>query len=59
MYFPRDDQKQSKEVLRMKVNVWGRVARWYIFKPKIPIWVNFLEGLGMEKFVIFFGHLAI
>jgi hypothetical protein len=21
MYFPRDDQKQSKEVLRMKVNV--------------------------------------
>jgi hypothetical protein len=19
----------------------GRVARWYIFKPKIPIWVNF------------------
>jgi hypothetical protein len=19
----------------------GRVARWYIFKPKVPIWVNF------------------
>jgi hypothetical protein len=19
----------------------GRVARWYFFKPKIPIWVNF------------------
>jgi hypothetical protein len=20
---------------------WSRVARWFIFKPKIPIWVNF------------------
>jgi hypothetical protein len=20
--------------------VWSRVARWYFFKPKIPIWVN-------------------
>jgi hypothetical protein len=19
----------------------GRVARWFVFKPKIPIWVNF------------------
>jgi hypothetical protein len=22
-------------------SVHARVARWYIFKPKIPIWVNF------------------
>jgi hypothetical protein len=22
-------------------DVMGRVARWYIFEPKIPIWVNF------------------
>jgi hypothetical protein len=21
--------------------IGARVARWYIFKPKIPIWVNF------------------
>jgi hypothetical protein len=21
--------------------VWDRVARWYIFRPKIAIWVNF------------------
>jgi hypothetical protein len=20
---------------------WNRVARWFVFKPKIPIWVNF------------------
>jgi hypothetical protein len=29
------------------------VAKWYIFKPKILI----LEGIGMEKVVVFFGHL--
>jgi hypothetical protein len=21
--------------------LYGRVARWFVFKPKIPIWVNF------------------
>jgi hypothetical protein len=21
--------------------LWSRVARWYIFKPKIQIWVTF------------------
>jgi hypothetical protein len=25
-----------------------RVARWYIFKPKIPVWVLFV-GLEVEK----------
>jgi hypothetical protein len=34
----------------------ARVARWFIFIPKIPIWVN-LEALGMENIVIFFDHL--
>jgi hypothetical protein len=46
------------------------VARWHIFKPKIPIWVN-LEGLAMEDVCnfrailsilkpngIFYGHLV-
>jgi hypothetical protein len=28
-------------------SIWIRVARWHIFKPKIPIRVNF-EGLAME-----------
>jgi hypothetical protein len=31
----------------------SRVTRWYIFKPKIPIWVNF----GMKKVGIFYGIL--
>jgi hypothetical protein len=33
-----------------------RVARWYNFKPKSQFW-SFLEGLGMEKVGIFYGHL--
>jgi hypothetical protein len=40
-----------------------RVARWYIFKPKIQIWVNFLEGHAGEDvwsisrpLVVFYGH---
>jgi hypothetical protein len=37
-------------------NVSARVARWFVFKPKIPIWVN-LEGLGTENAGIFSGHL--
>jgi hypothetical protein len=32
--------------------VSSSVARWYIFKPKSPIWVNF-EGLSMEDVCIF------
>jgi hypothetical protein len=42
----------------------GRVARWFVFKPKIPIWVNF-EGPKIGKcwnilwpFGIFYGHLG-
>jgi hypothetical protein len=34
-----------------------RVARWFVFKPKIPIWVNF-EGLAMENLGIFYDHLV-
>jgi hypothetical protein len=52
--------------------VLARTARWYIFKPKIPIWVNFVEpwngkgryiiwlfGIYYRIFGIFYGHLAI
>jgi hypothetical protein len=31
----------------------ARVARWFVFKPKIPI----LEGLWLENAYIFYGHL--
>jgi hypothetical protein len=34
-----------------------RVARWFIFKPKFPIWVNFGEALcRLENVDIFYGH---
>jgi hypothetical protein len=33
----------------------NRVARWYIFKPKIQIWVN---GLAIEDVGIFYCHLV-
>jgi hypothetical protein len=32
----------------MKRNPKARVARWFIFKPKIPFWVNF-EGSWIGK----------
>jgi hypothetical protein len=45
-----------------------RVARWFIFKPKIPIWVNFgdwklfIHFLAiwniLQTFGIFYGHLV-
>jgi hypothetical protein len=35
----------------------SRVARRFVFKPKIPIWVNF-EGLAIENLGIFYDHLV-
>jgi hypothetical protein len=40
-----------------------RVARWHIFKPKIPIWVNFGRSCNgrcwyiLCPFGLFYGHL--
>jgi hypothetical protein len=39
-----------------------RVARWFVFKPKIPIWVifgGFCNGKSwhiLEQFGVFYGH---
>jgi hypothetical protein len=33
------------------------VARWHIFKPKIPIWVNF-GGFALVVVGIFYDHLV-
>jgi hypothetical protein len=41
----------------------SRVARWYIFKPKIPVWVNFRGSCNGRCWYIllrlgpFYGHL--
>jgi hypothetical protein len=49
---------------RSNLQVLDRVARWFLFKPKIQIWVNF-GGPEIEKrcyilwpFGIFYGHLG-
>jgi hypothetical protein len=31
----------SAYTLAKKIAVRNRVARWFVFKPKIPIWENF------------------
>jgi hypothetical protein len=38
----------------VRLEVCSRVARWYIFKPKTPVWVNF----AMEDVGIFYGNLV-
>jgi hypothetical protein len=37
--------------------VYIRVARWQIFKPKIPIWVNFKWSCN-ERWWFIYGHLV-
>jgi hypothetical protein len=45
------------------ISLRTRVARWYIFKPKIQIWVNFLGYCNgrcwyiLCSFGVFYGHL--
>jgi hypothetical protein len=41
--FYRQKDKEAKVDLNFawKIRVFGRVARWFVFKQKIPIWVNF------------------
>jgi hypothetical protein len=36
-----------------------RVARWFVFKPKIQIWVNFGWSCNdIQDVGIFYGHLV-
>jgi hypothetical protein len=37
-----------------RIQLCSRVARWFVFKPKIPNWVNF----GMENLGIYYDHLV-
>jgi hypothetical protein len=34
-----------------------RVARWFVFKPKIPILGKFWRALDREMLIYFYGHL--
>jgi hypothetical protein len=51
--------------LRKKPGGFGsRVARWFIFEPKIPIWINFGRSWNEKcwhiswPFRIVYGHLV-
>jgi hypothetical protein len=56
--------KNLASKLRQKEGVESRVARWFIFIPKIPIWVNFVvPGNGKGWYIllqigIYYGHLV-
>jgi hypothetical protein len=34
--------------------MWTRVARWFVFKPKIPLWKKF-QGLILEYVGTFYA----
>jgi hypothetical protein len=54
-----EDARRAEADLALEtdeVAVRIRVARWFIFKPKILIWVNFGVPL-FGKMGIFYGHL--
>jgi hypothetical protein len=42
--------------------MYDRVARWFVFKPKIPLWVNFegscngKSGYILRPFDLFYGN---
>jgi hypothetical protein len=45
----RRHQKVTAFETCSRLTLGGRVARWFVFKPKIPIWVNFV-GSCYEKY---------
>jgi hypothetical protein len=48
----------QKKSLRRVILVWSRVARWFVFKPKIPIWVNCLGVFQWKILAHFYDHLV-
>jgi hypothetical protein len=56
--------KSSEMVLVIKFERPSRVARWYLFKPKVQIWVNLGGSCNwrwwyiLRPFGLYYGHLA-
>jgi hypothetical protein len=65
----RNDLEQTSPCLgkidQRNTTLHNRVARWYIFKPKIPLWVNFGRPWNRKGWYILWpfgihcGHLVI
>jgi hypothetical protein len=57
-------QLAQQIILTTNAVVWIRVARWYIFKPKLPIWVHFGGPLNRKcwhilwTFGLYYGHFV-
>jgi hypothetical protein len=50
MSLEKGGKSETRELIGTSgVVMWHRVARWYIFRPKIAIWVN-LGGSYDERF---------
>jgi hypothetical protein len=45
------NRDEKPKLLRARVE--SRVARWFVFKPKIPIWVNFGRSCYIKSWYIF------
>jgi hypothetical protein len=68
VHHPRVLQRKQRVDATVNRCLQSRVARWFAFKPKIQIWVNFggsCNGRGwyilwfiLQSFVIFYGHLV-
>jgi hypothetical protein len=53
------EQRSKLELKRSKHQILrtSRVARWFIFKPKIPIWVQIWRALELKMLVYFMSML--
>jgi hypothetical protein len=57
--------KVFRPIFRYLLQLWTKVAGWYIFKPKIPIWVNFGGSCNGRRWYIlwpsglFYGHCGM
>jgi hypothetical protein len=38
----------------VSAKILSRVARWFVFKPKIPIWINFGGPYREWKILVYF-----
>jgi hypothetical protein len=52
-------RKKFEATSKVGIGLWYRVARWFIFKTKIPIWVNFgVPYLDWKMLIyLFYVHL--
>jgi hypothetical protein len=64
LFLSRRRYLDAERVCKSLQSVGFRVVRWIVFKPKLPIWVNFIGSCNgsccyiLWPFGIFYGHLV-